>query len=180
MLLKREGRPRPGIKVVGVIFLLVSIVAMLGGCVWLQDWFNPSQEPVSPPPANVDNAPPISVIQSSISSGTAPLTVRLDASSSYDPDGDALKVTWLFGDGDTSKEIAPVHTYSTGGLFAVTLIVEDEKGATGTASAAIEVAARPGLIYEDTGETDNSGQCSLQLGHESVLVPTCISSRISC
>ena len=36
-----------------------------------------------------------------------------------DPDGDALNYAWDFGDGSTSNEIAPVHSYSAAGTFLV-------------------------------------------------------------
>jgi parallel beta-helix repeat protein len=53
-----------------------------------------------------------------------------DASSSYDPDsGDTITYKWDFGDGATSKEIFPNHTYSTKGNYSVQLTVIDNHGA---------------------------------------------------
>lgn len=173
MLLKREGRRRPGIKVVGGILLLVSIAAMLGGCAWLQDLINP-------PPANgnVDNNPPTAVIQSSTTSGTAPLTVTFDASSSFDPDGDILKCTWLFGDGAVSDETTPTHTYSNSGSFTVTLIVEDEIGAEDTSSIAIEIMEPPlALLKENSTQTNRDGEALLQFGDSVIPVKVSVASN---
>src|SRR3990172_2296655 len=71
--------------------------------------------------------------------GNAPLTVSFsDASSSYDGltswswdfdgDGDELTYLWDFGDGQTSAEPNPSHTYSQNGVYSVTLTVSDGRG----------------------------------------------------
>ncbi len=46
--------------------------------------------------------------------------------SSYDVDGLISSWTWDFGDGTTSNEANPAHTYNTGGVFNVTLSVTDD------------------------------------------------------
>ena len=51
-------------------------------------------------------------------------TVTFESISS-DPDGDALKYKWSFGDGTTSKEKDPVHTYESFGKYKVVLQVSD-------------------------------------------------------
>ena len=50
------------------------------------------------------------------------------ASSTSDPDGDAVTVLWNFGDGVTSTGAAPSHTYLTAGTYTVTLIATDALG----------------------------------------------------
>jgi|GEM_PF-4928083 len=55
--------------------------------------------------------------------------VSFDASSSYDIDGSIAKYAWNFGDGNTSSEMKPVHTYANEYTpYNVTLIVTDNKG----------------------------------------------------
>ncbi len=46
-------------------------------------------------------------------------------------DGTIVSYAWDFGDGSTSDEVAPSHTYGTGGTFDVSLVVTDDDGASG-------------------------------------------------
>jgi PKD repeat protein len=61
-------------------------------------------------------------------SGKAPLTVRFENRSS-DPDRGAVTSMWDFGDGMTSAEAHPTHTYARAGTYVVTLMVTDAGGA---------------------------------------------------
>ncbi len=77
----------------------------------------------SPPPPN---NPPVAQFTVDKDSGTAPLTVRFDGSSSYDPDGDTLYYTWYFGDGPVQQGgVTPDHTYQTPGVYTAKLEVSD-------------------------------------------------------
>jgi PKD repeat protein len=51
--------------------------------------------------------------------------ISFDGSGSSDPDGDSLTFAWIFGDGGTSTDSSPKHTYTSAGLFDVCLIVND-------------------------------------------------------
>lgn len=64
----------------------------------------------------------------SATSGKAPLEVEFNTNGTTDPDGDALTYLWDFGDGNTSTEANPTHTYTANGNFAVTLTVTDTTG----------------------------------------------------
>jgi PKD repeat protein len=75
---------------------------------------------VSAPP----NAPPEVSPTASPKTGTAPLSVSF-LSNAFDPDGDPLIYSWAFGDGETSSEANPTHTYTTPGEFAAWLTVSD-------------------------------------------------------
>ena len=55
--------------------------------------------------------------------GQLPLTVEF----SSDSTGDIDNFTWDFGDGDTSFEINPTHTYETAGVYTVTLTISSNK-----------------------------------------------------
>jgi len=61
---------------------------------------------------------------------------------SSDPDGDVLTYDWDFGDGNTSEEQNPTHTYSTEGTYNVTLIVSDGKASDST-SKYVTVTQQP-------------------------------------
>ena len=62
-------------------------------------------------------------------SGDVPLKVEFDGSKSKDKDGRIASFNWDFGDGSTSSEISPVHTYVQTGSYQVSLTVVDDKGA---------------------------------------------------
>jgi hypothetical protein len=91
------------------------------------------------------NDPPVAVFTASPLLGRAPLSVTLDASSSYDPDGAVEAYRWSFGDGATGTGAFLTHTYSEPGAYTVELTVEDRRQALGTASSV--VTARSGTNY---------------------------------
>lgn len=71
-------------------------------------------------------------------SGLEPLTVQFTGIAE-DPDGDDLTIEWDFGDGNSSDELSPEHTYAEAGSYTATLTATDSDGETGTASVDIEV-----------------------------------------
>jgi PKD repeat protein len=86
----------------------------------------------------IPNDPPMAMIGSDVTSGVAPLVVSFTSSAS-DPDGTVASIEWDFGDGATSNEADPVHTYSSAGSYPVVLSVTDDRGATTSDSTVIEV-----------------------------------------
>jgi endonuclease/exonuclease/phosphatase family metal-dependent hydrolase len=88
-----------------------------------------------PPPAN---QPPQVSISASTTSGTAPLNVSF-VSNTSDPDGYINSYSWNFGDGGTSSQASPSHTYTTTGIFIAQLTVLDNAGASATTSVNITV-----------------------------------------
>ena len=69
-------------------------------------------------------SPPEAQFNSNITSGHAPLTVQFNDSSS----GTVTSYSWDFGDGITSSEKNPVHTYTSSGKYNVTLTVTNSAG----------------------------------------------------
>jgi PKD repeat protein len=72
--------------------------------------------------------------------------ITLDGSATYDPDqGDVLTYAWDFGDGSSIISgvdlIHPTHTYTATGVYTVTLVVTDDKGASDDDTATIRVLA---------------------------------------
>jgi PKD repeat protein len=53
---------------------------------------------------------------------------EFDASASMDPDGDKLNYFWEFGDGTQEKGAKITHTYTQGGTYQITLMVDDNSG----------------------------------------------------
>jgi PKD repeat protein len=54
---------------------------------------------------------------------------------------------WDFGDGNTSVEVSPVHTYATGGFYTVTLTAENECGQA-TYTQSVATGAYPNAAFE--------------------------------
>ncbi|MEV6876666.1 PQQ-dependent sugar dehydrogenase [Amycolatopsis sp. NPDC051128] len=82
------------------------------------------------------SASPVAKAAADRTSGPAPLTVNFSSAGSTDPGGSALRYSWNFGDGTTSTEANPSHTYAAGNYTAL-LTVTNAAGATGTASITI-------------------------------------------
>lgn len=51
--------------------------------------------------------------------------------------------TWNFGDGDTSIQISPIHTYDSAGVYIVSLTVGDRRGCQTTFSDSVFVRPNP-------------------------------------
>ena len=122
----------------------------------------------------VPNQSPIADLQATPTSGSVALVVSFDGSGSTDPDGSIASYAWDFGDGSTSTEVSPTHTYLAAGSYVAELTVTDDDGATGVATQVIEVAPNlaptaaasatpttgkaPLLVaFEGSGSTDADG-----------------------
>ncbi|MFF5217139.1 ThuA domain-containing protein [Micromonospora sp. NPDC000442] len=82
---------------------------------------------------------PIAVASAEPTSGQAPLTVAFSSAGSRDPDGGTLGYAWTFGDGGTSTEANPTHTYAEAGNYTAQLTVTNPKGRTAVANVPITV-----------------------------------------
>jgi len=93
------------------------------------------------------NLNPVAIASSDINFGTSPLDINFDGSASYDPEIMPLNYLWNFGDGFTSTEINPAHTFTAPAgvptLFTVLLTVTDDQGLTSTAELIISVNNTP-------------------------------------
>jgi PKD repeat protein len=95
--------------------------------------FAGSYECAAPDPSIQVNLPPVAQFSMTPSSGQVPVTVILDASASYDPEGQPLNYEWNFGDGsDTATGVSVDHTYNVLGQIPVALTVTDNEGLTHT------------------------------------------------
>ncbi len=83
------------------------------------------------------NQPPVAELDVEVSG----LTVTLDASGSSDPDGEIESWHWDLGEGSGVDGETASFTYDESGTYEITLTVTDDRGATGTATADVEVTA---------------------------------------
>lgn len=72
---------------------------------------------------------------------------------STDSDGSVVAWSWNFGDGNSSTQENPSHTYALAGNYTVSLSVTDDEGATDSTSQTISVTAPSTgwqeLVYDD-------------------------------
>jgi PKD repeat protein len=72
---------------------------------------------------------------------------------SYDPDGFIVSWLWDFGDGNTSTEQNPIHTYIVPGSYTVTLTVTDDDGASSSISKIITLVGGVEIYVYDITQT---------------------------
>jgi len=86
------------------------------------------------------NQSPVASFTISPNSGTAPLKVQVNASSSNDPDGRITGYEWQTSNGlSAGGLVAPSFYFATVGNYIITLTVRDDQGATDSASQAVTV-----------------------------------------
>ncbi len=86
--------------------------------------------------ATAPNQDPVAAFSSS----TTNLKVDVDGTASSDPDGTIASYAWNFGDGGTSGQVSPSHTYAAAGTYTISLTVTDNDGATNTVTHQVTVA----------------------------------------
>ncbi|MDJ0807410.1 MAG: PKD domain-containing protein [Gammaproteobacteria bacterium] len=75
--------------------------------------------------------------------GTVGIAVQFSSAGSDDPDGSIEAYTWDFGDGTSSNQANPSHTYSSAASYSVTLQVTDNDGATDSDTAIADITDPP-------------------------------------
>lgn len=100
------------------------------------------------------NTPPVAAISAVPTIGAAPMQVQFSASGSFDPDGDPITYSWLFGDGTSGTGVVVNHTYNSFGLMTAQLTVSDNRGGQGVTTQTITVNP-PGTGFPTTGVRDN-------------------------
>ncbi|WP_049567177.1 ThuA domain-containing protein [Streptomyces sp. SBT349] len=128
------------------------------GAMYLIEWgmdFNYGGENVNPDSGlykinYTDGArTPVAEAGSDRDSGPAPLEVAFSSEGSHDPDGDELTYAWDLGDGTTSDEPDPTHTYTEPGEYSARLTVTDPSGRSSSSHLAITAGnTRPEVSIE--------------------------------
>ncbi|MCG3138407.1 MAG: hypothetical protein HJJLKODD_02271 [Phycisphaerae bacterium] len=100
--------------------------------------------------------------------GPRPLQVQFDGTLSTDPSaglcvGDPLDYDWDFGDGGSSTQAMPTHTFDESGTYDITLVVTNCLGQTGTKvrEGYVVVLSNPPTVILST--TPNPAQGALPL-----------------
>lgn len=93
---------------------------------------------------DADNKPPVADFSATVKGLEASFT---DAS--RDPDGRIASHKWEFGDGKTSTEASPRHTYEKAGTYPVTLTVTDDGGLTARKTQSVNVDGSSGDQLKD-------------------------------
>jgi len=113
--------------------------------------------------APIPNAAPTAAF----TTATDKLSVSTDGRASSDSDGTVAAYAWDFGDGGTATGSTAKHDYATGGTYTVTLVVTDDKGATGTRTSTVTVTAPPvvtAIAQDGFGRSATNGWGSADVG----------------
>ena len=96
------------------------------------------------------NPPPRAVIEADRRYGPSPLTVAFTGENSFDPDEDSLAYRWDFGDGQTSTQPNPSHTFRAEGAepqaFQVRLTVTDPEGESHQRATTVSLNNTPPVV----------------------------------
>lgn len=84
------------------------------------------------------NAPPTAKINGPYS-GVINAAINFSSNGSTDSDGEIASYQWRFGDGGSSNEANPAHTYTNAGQYTVSLTVLDDKGLGQTVTSTVMV-----------------------------------------
>jgi PKD repeat protein len=88
--------------------------------------------------------PPKAPVAAIASPNCTYLGCSFDGTGSTAPSGTITAYSWNFGDGSTSTDAAPNHTYAAADTYTVKLTVTDSNGNTDSTSTTVTVTAPPG------------------------------------
>ena len=94
-------------------------------------------------PFRVNRAPTASLAVGAVAGDAPQRVVGFQSGASSDPDGTIISRLWSFGDGTSSSDVNPSHTFTSPGLYTVSVIVTDDDGAQGVASTTYVVEGAP-------------------------------------
>ena len=99
---------------------------------------SPESPPEPPPPPPPSNQPPRAEFEAECQELRCTFVDR-----SEDDDGSVASWEWNFGDGATSSERNPSHSYASPGTYEVLLLVTDDAGAADTRTHSVRAESPP-------------------------------------
>ena len=84
---------------------------------------------------------PVAMVAAVPAGGDVPLSVDFSSAGTTDLDGTVTAYAWDFGDGGTSSDMSPSHSYTVGGPYVATLTVTDNGGAQTTQEALVQAVS---------------------------------------
>lgn len=106
---------------------------------------------------------PVAKASASPDSADVPVTVSFSSAGSMDPDGTIQSYAWDFGDGATSTEANPTHTYTVGGEYVATLTVTDNGGAQTTQTVRVDAHTPNQAPVANANANPSSGAAPLNV-----------------
>ena len=88
---------------------------------------------------NTNNEAPVAVINGPYAASENQV-INFSSAGSNDPDGTISTYLWNFGDGNSSSQANPSHSYASAGNYTVTLTVTDNLGSENTASTTAQIS----------------------------------------
>ena len=112
-----------------------------------------------------DDLPPVASFEMDKNFGPSPLIVDFNTNNTFDPNGETLNYLWSFGDGESSTDANPMHTFIANDgqakSFTVNLKVTNESGLSAEHSELVSINNSPpkveitsiadGQLYNMTG-----------------------------
>lgn len=107
--------------------------------------------------------------------GVVNASVVLDASDSFDADGEIVKYSWSFGDGTVGSGKVIAHVYNRTGNFSVALTVKDDQGETSVnkTSVVISFTTNDGNVHEGSGKNNDVSEDTPGFEFFVILISVC-------
>ncbi len=84
-------------------------------------------------------------------------SIAFSSTGSSDPDGSITDYAWDFGDGNSSSQASPSHTYAAAGSYTVTLSVTDDQGASDSQATTATVTEPQPVADVSINSTSQTG-----------------------
>jgi gliding motility-associated-like protein len=105
-----------------------------------------------------------------VATGCAPLTVKFTDESTAPASTPIISRTWYFGDGTTSTQLNPTHTYVQTGTYAVELVVKTANCQETIKKTDVVVVTEPPVLSFNSNITTSCGPATVQFSNTSTKI----------